>query len=429
MLNRIWMVFVLLFSVPLVFSSQEPLWTKEFGPPIGSVVLSENGDLVGVNARIEVHLFDKNGNELFNKRSTLGPTIGFYNYSNNGFYCTFPTNYFYDTGLEEPRELEFDTYRQECISKVIDNWNFEGSSFNVTEVYHSRNNILTNTGKPVLNIDYNTLALVNDSIFSANFIASVLYFWKHDFKQFSYALAPALDNSWDYGLGGYGLSVDMSKDGKLIAAGSQDNHVYLFNNSGELLWKYDTGGDVYKILIPKSTEKNYVIAVSRDGFFRKFNEEGEVLLKRELSGNVEAISLDGTYVRIMPGTNGQRMGYYRQRLVILTNSIDKKSSLDIVEFLENEMEVIYSDADDFSKYRKEMNILILGGPQAYGGVGEIVKEVLSGGEESSIIEGTNEDVFIERDVWEDGQRVFVIGGKDREQTKRIFNENKNDILV
>lgn len=70
---------------------------------------------------------------------------------------------------------------------------------------------------------------------------------------------------------------------------------------------------------------------------------------------------------------------------------------------------------EFEVYKKSNIIIILGGPRAYGGVGEYVKQVLDEYEQEKIING-EQGIFIKRDVWIRGQIVIVLAGKDRYQT-------------
>ncbi|USS41467.1 hypothetical protein NF865_04650 [Thermococcus aggregans] len=70
---------------------------------------------------------------------------------------------------------------------------------------------------------------------------------------------------------------------------------------------------------------------------------------------------------------------------------------------------------EFEAYKKNNIIIILGGPKAYEGVGEYVKQVLDEEEQKKIING-KQGIFIKRDVWSKGQIVIVLAGKDRYQT-------------
>lgn len=71
--------------------------------------------------------------------------------------------------------------------------------------------------------------------------------------------------------------------------------------------------------------------------------------------------------------------------------------------------------DEFEAYKKSNIIIILGGPRAYEGVGEYVKQVLDEYEQKRVING-EQGIFIKRDVWDRGQIVIILAGKDRYQT-------------
>lgn len=72
-------------------------------------------------------------------------------------------------------------------------------------------------------------------------------------------------------------------------------------------------------------------------------------------------------------------------------------------------------AGEFEGYKNSRLIVILGGPKAYDGVGDYVKQVLSEEEQQKIING-EQGIFIKRDVWRDGQIVIVIAGQGRTET-------------
>lgn len=56
--------------------------------------------------------------------------------------------------------------------------------------------------------------------------------------------------------------VSISCDGKLVAAGSSDGHIYLLNIKGDLLWSYKTSGDVMDVSL--SADGAYMAATSLD---------------------------------------------------------------------------------------------------------------------------------------------------------------------
>lgn len=68
----------------------------------------------------------------------------------------------------------------------------------------------------------------------------------------------------------------------------------------------------------------------------------------------------------------------KPKTVLLANSIDYNLASDFLGFLRNRgMDIIHTDASNFNQYQTEKFIVILGGPDAYDGVGNIVQQVLT----------------------------------------------------
>ncbi|NJD98409.1 hypothetical protein E3E26_01160 [Thermococcus sp. LS1] len=106
-------------------------------------------------------------------------------------------------------------------------------------------------------------------------------------------------------------------------------------------------------------------------------------------------------------------------VVILSNDIDwgirgtlLASQLEALGF-----SVRRVTADEFETYKRGRIIVILGGPEAYDGVGSYVQQALSLEEQNAIING-EAGMFIKTDVWAEGQVVIVLAGQDRWGTSR-----------
>jgi hypothetical protein len=113
------------------------------------------------------------------------------------------------------------------------------------------------------------------------------------------------------------------------------------------------------------------------------------------------------------------------KIVVLANSIDYGLASDFFNFLENNgFETVHATVDDFVSYKEEKFIVILGGPDAPEGVGEIVQEVLSEVEENSIREVGARKKYARTNMWIQGQRVMVIAGSNRQETKNAHEENR-----
>jgi protein-L-isoaspartate(D-aspartate) O-methyltransferase len=118
-------------------------------------------------------------------------------------------------------------------------------------------------------------------------------------------------------------------------------------------------------------------------------------------------------------SEGQEIETKLNMPVLLANSID----LELAPFLEPMLEVVHSNAKDFDRYKKEKFIVILGGPDAYEGIGEIVNGILDPEEEKYIRTPGKKRMYIKTNVWEDAQVVCIIAGSGRDQTKEAMLEN------
>jgi len=101
-------------------------------------------------------------------------------------------------------------------------------------------------------------------------------------------------------------------------------------------------------------------------------------------------------------------------VVILANDIDWgiKGNLLAAQLGAFGLSVRHVTADDFEAYRDSRIIIILGGPDAYDGVGGYVRQVLSPGEQSAVRNGER-GMFVKTNVWAEGQVVVVLAGQDR----------------
>jgi len=121
------------------------------------------------------------------------------------------------------------------------------------------------------------------------------------------------------------------------------------------------------------------------------------------------------------------VGSAAPRIVVLANDIDYDLAGDFFGFLDNKgLEVVRATADNFEEYKTESFIIILGGPDAYDGVGGIVGEILSEYERDVVRTAGNRRMFVKTDPWglKSGQRVTVLAGSDRQQTKSAHEENR-----
>ncbi|MEE8167819.1 MAG: hypothetical protein V3T58_02965 [Candidatus Hydrothermarchaeales archaeon] len=120
----------------------------------------------------------------------------------------------------------------------------------------------------------------------------------------------------------------------------------------------------------------------------------------------------------------------KPKIVVLANSIDYELASDFFGFLGNKgMEVVHSTTTDFDQYKLEKFIVILGGPDAPEGVGDVVGEVLMNSDQNAIREQSAKKMYVKTNIWTTGQRVMVIAGSGRDQTKEAHQENRNQVAA
>jgi hypothetical protein len=116
-------------------------------------------------------------------------------------------------------------------------------------------------------------------------------------------------------------------------------------------------------------------------------------------------------------------------IVVLANSIDYPRGIESIGLLRNDgFEVFHNTASVFEACKEGRLILIMGGPDAPEGVGDIVREVLSDSEEEALREKGAKKVFIKSNIWAPEQKIIIVAGSDRENTKDAFDEQLNLVL-
>lgn len=117
-----------------------------------------------------------------------------------------------------------------------------------------------------------------------------------------------------------------------------------------------------------------------------------------------------------------------ERTIVLANSIDYGLAIEFIASLAADgLNPLRITVDEFEAYKGNKNIIILGGPDAPEGVGDIVQEVLDDQEMAFLREVSgNRDAFQTENVWADCQRAWILAGNDRYDTQKVAME-KGDI--
>ncbi|ASJ07731.1 hypothetical protein A3L11_00185 [Thermococcus siculi] len=201
--------------------------------------------------------------------------------------------------------------------------------------------------------------------------------------------------------------VSVSDDGILLEYNGTVSYVALDRKTLERIRLLHAVRGHYPVMFARTTDYSGAILAS-DGAYRAVYVSFEL----EAGGKGEFDVLKKLIDWSMAYTEPEM-----PEVVILANDIDWgiRGRLLQDQFEAFGLKVKRVTADEFDAYRESKIIVILGGPDAYNGVGAYVRQVLSPDEQSAIRVG-QEGMFARADVWKDGQVVIVLAGKDRWET-------------
>ena len=117
--------------------------------------------------------------------------------------------------------------------------------------------------------------------------------------------------------------------------------------------------------------------------------------------------------------------------VMVANDIDEE----YLPVVEQEIKQTYrnphikrNSAEEFETYKENRIVIILGGPDAYGGIGETVDNLLSRSEKEYLRTEGNYAMYVKRNVWKEDQTVIILAGSDREMTLEAVKEYREKVL-
>jgi hypothetical protein len=122
----------------------------------------------------------------------------------------------------------------------------------------------------------------------------------------------------------------------------------------------------------------------------------------------------------------------KPKIVVLANSIDFDLASDFFRFLDNRgLEIVHITAENFEEHKDEKFIVILGGPDAPEGVGDIVKSsgILSIDDVDNLRVGGSRKKFVASNPWKKrpGQVVWIIAGSNRDETMLAHKDHRASV--
>jgi len=102
---------------------------------------------------------------------------------------------------------------------------------------------------------------------------------------------------WTHTLRAFIRRFSITSDGQAIVLGSDDHHIYLFNDQGQIAWSYDTGASVWAGAQSADTTAA-IVAGSNDYHVYLFGSFGRIRWSYNTEGDVNAIAItpDGRFV-------------------------------------------------------------------------------------------------------------------------------------
>jgi len=204
------------------------------------------------------------------------------------------------------------------------------------------------------------------------------------------------------------VAVDFNRDGRTEGfAGASDKKIYAIKN-GVQVGYYEQNG---KKVSPYNTTGAKVMTT--------FDYDGDGVKDDLLLVNID------NQLLIVSHLKSQVSG----RVVVLANLIDYGLASDLFEYLRNAgYEVLHVLPQNFNSYKTEKNIVILGGHRAYDGVGEIVGDLLSAEQKAELEKPGAVKMFSFSNIWAPGQRIIVLAGNTREETKQAHRKHRGELL-
>jgi hypothetical protein len=116
-------------------------------------------------------------------------------------------------------------------------------------------------------------------------------------------------------------------------------------------------------------------------------------------------------------------------IIIVANSVDYSNASSLIDYLKvNGHKPLRISSQRFSDYKDKDTILILGGPDAYDGVGEMVQEVLNETQHEAIRKNGSIKMFVKRDIWSEKQLIMVLAGSGRQETQKAHETKRTSVV-
>jgi len=428
------------------FSQEEvgPEWTKDFEKKIADYAISDDGNYIVVGTVSgNLYIFNSTGEEVLKKKKT--GQIKRVSISDDGSYIAMITDFPHKWYLYNNSGTELIGKTYDYYSNPIKDISISKGKIPSIAVYNTGKITVYNTsGKRILNYLISEPDIPDSILFEVSSFGNTLVYCHDNLLRIltKYKVKKPVGtykdrNSFIYGLPDKCSDISITKEGNYVLAGAEDGSIYFLDLTRiddekklYFLWKQKSGGKVTQSKIIDNDRGEYsTIISSLDGNVYVFDSTGDIKNTYRSGAPDSKLSSTGGYITITD--DDMRLEFYKidtkENVVILANLIDYPRANGLFDFLENnDFKTIHASADDIKRYKKEKFIIILGGPDAPDGIGEIVQEVLMLPEQNSIREKGAMKMFVKTNVWSMGQKVIVLAGSGRNETQKAHEENRDN---
>jgi len=247
------------------------------------------------------------------------------------------------------------------------------------------------------------------------------------------------------------IPLDYSGSGRKDHLAVFSGFIYIFDNQGNQEWSYtrtifndvalaDIDGDGVEDEFFGSTDSRiYAIEDGNQvGYYYNTDEEEDVdPYDKTGAERLVSIDIDGDNrkddVLGFTSTDIFTLSHIteaeKKSMVIVANTIDYRLASDLFTYLRDaNYDAIHIFPEDFSSYRKEQNIVILGGHKAPEGTGEIVSELLTSQQEEALEEEGAVKHYLVTERYAVGQRIHILAGHTREETQQAHRQYRGSLL-
>jgi hypothetical protein len=264
-------------------------------------------------------------------------------------------------------------------------------------------------------------------------------------------------------IGDYSVkSVDIADDGSYVVVGDENNNVVLLEIISDIkvikttlrskfLWSRQIDHNLFHVSFLSNSStiavqgRDLNIAgqlVSTENVIYYCSTEGELLKKSRIETPIGRMSFseDGSSIAAASEQIHDALYFFSEvpqvtpappisSIIVLANSIDYGLAADFFAFLKNKgIKVIRATASDFTQYKDERFIVILGGPDSPEGVGEIVQDVLTETSANTVRESGASKMLVKTNLWREDQSITVLAGFDRDLTRQAHQKNRDRVV-